>query len=371
MKIHYNSTKVLFCSNSSWNVYNFRLNLIKKLISKKYIVSVLSPRDKFTENLINIGCEYHDIKLNRSNINLFGNFFLFLKYYIRIKKINPDLIFSFTIKPNICTALVAKILKIKIFNTITGLGSSFLGNNIIKLLIILTYRYCLKKSDLLIFQNNDDKELFIKYKILKNQKSVIIPGSGVDTNYYYYTKKEKNSFTNFLFIGRIIKDKGVYELIKAFEYFKKKNLNVKLFLLGQPDIDNPSNISISKIKEWEKNKTLTYLGYSKDVRKFIIKCDCVILPTYREGISKSLLEASSVGRPIITTNVPGCKEIVDNKITGLLCNSKDTNDLIKKIEFFLNMSQVQRNLMGKNGRNKILDNFDEKIIIDKYLNLII
>jgi len=371
MKTFYNNTKVLFCSNSSWNIYNFRLNFIKELISKKYIVSVLSPRDKFTENLIKVGCKFYEIKLSRSNINLFKNFFLFIKYFIIIKKINPNLIFSYTIKPNIYTALVAKILKIKIYNTITGLGSSFLGNILIKLLIILFYRFCLKKSNLLIFQNNHDKELFIKYKILKNQKSVIIPGSGVDTNYYYYTKKQKNSFTNFLFIGRIIKDKGVYELINAFEYFKKKNLNVQLLLLGQPDSDNPSNISISKIREWEKRKILIFLGYSKDVRKFIIECDCVILPSYREGISKSLLEASSVGRPIITTNVPGCKDIVDDKITGLLCKSKDVNDLIKKIEFFLNMSQDQRNQMGKNGRNKILDNFDEKIIIDKYLGLVI
>jgi len=322
--------------------------------------------------LIKSCCKFYEIKINRSNINLFNNFFLFIKYIIFIRKINPNLILSYTIKPNIFSALAARVLKINIYNTITGLGSSFLGNFTIKLFTILLYRFCLKSSNLLIFQNHDDKELFTKYKILKKQKYDIIPGSGLDVNFYYYNKKKQsNSFNNFLFIGRIIKDKGVYELIEAFEYIKKKGSDAELFLLGEPDNENPSNISISKIKEWETRKIITFLGYSKDVRKFIIKSDCVILPSYREGMSRSLLEASSIGRPIITTNVPGCKDVVDDKITGLLCNSKDVNDLIKKIEHFLCMNLNQRIEMGKNGRKKILDKFNEKIIIDKYLDHII
>ena len=141
--------------------------------------------------------------------------------------------------------------------------------------------------------------------------------------------------------------------------------------MGEPDKDNPSNISIEKIREWEKRKIIIFLGYSKDVRKFIIESDCVILPSYREGIPKSLLEASSIGRPIITTNEPGCKDIVDNKINGLLCKSRDVNDLIKQIEYFLNMNLNQRVQMGKYGRKKIIDLFDKKIIIDKYLDHII
>ncbi len=364
--------KVLFCSNSSWNIYNFRLNLIKKLLSKKYKVFVLSSRDEFTEKLIKNGCEFYEIKINRSNINLFNNFFLFIKYVIFIRKINPNLILSYTIKPNIFSALAARILKIDIYNTITGLGSSFLGNFAIKFLTIFLYRFCLRYSNLLIFQNPDDKELFTKFKILKNQNFDIIPGSGIDVNFYYYDqKKQNNSFNNFLFIGRIIKDKGIYELIKAFEYINKKGLDAQLFLLGKPDKENPSNITISKIQEWEKSKIIVFLGYSNDVRKFIIESDCVILPSYREGMSKSLLEASSIGRPIITTDVPGCKDIVDDKITGLLCKSRDVNDLIKKIEYFIYMNLNQRIQMGYNGRKKILNKFNEKIIIDKYLDHII
>tara|TARA_Y100001970_G_C14246269_1_gene868508 strand:+ start:3538 stop:4644 length:1107 start_codon:yes stop_codon:yes gene_type:complete len=360
--------KILISSNTSWNIYNFRISLIKELLSRNIEIIILSSRDQYTDELIKIGCKFSEINIDRSTIGLFSNIMLFFNFLVKIKSINPDLILSYTIKPNIYASLAARLYKIKIYNTITGLGSSFLKNSYLKFLIIKFYIYSLKKSDLLIFQNRDDMKLFKKYNILNNQERDIIPGSGVDTDYFYYNENyNKNQITNFLFIGRIIKDKGVLELIQAFDYLKKRNHKIKLYLVGDLDQNNPSYISLSEIHKWEKNQIITFLGHNEDIRDKIIESDCVILPSYREGMPKSLLEASSMGRPIIATDVPGCREIVINNITGYLCHSKNTEDLIDKIELFLKTSSDKRILMGKNARKIILDRFDQKIIIDKYI----
>ena len=364
--------KIIISSNTSWNIYNFRMNLIKELLSRKKEIIILSSRDNYTEKLVEVGCKFCEINISRSKVNIVNNFIIFINFFLKIKRINPDLILSYTIKPNLFASLAARFYQIKIYNTITGLGSSFLQNNILKYLIIKIYIYSLKKSDLIIFQNKDDKDFFIKHKILKKQQYDIIAGSGVDTEHFYYSPSTyKNNITNFLYIGRIIKDKGIYELIEAFDYLKKVNNSIKLFILGNLDENNPSSISKSKIEEWERKNIIVFLGHDDEIREKIKASDCIILPSYREGMPKSLLEASSMGRPIIATDVPGCRDIVQDNITGYLCKSKSTKDLIDKIELFLKITPDKRIQMGKNARKIILDRFDQKIIIDKYIRHII
>lgn len=363
---------ILICANSSWNIFNFRYNLIYALIKNNFNVIILSPRDRFTEKLVNIGCKFHEINFNKSNIGFFNNLLLIYRYFIIIKKLKPNLILTYTIKPNLFVSIITKILKIKIYNIITGLGSSFLGNFFIKKLIILLYKFSLSKSNLIIFQNQDDKNMFIKYDILKDQKNEVIKGSGVNTIYYsYYEINKKSKETNFLFIGRIIKDKGIYELITAFKKILSKYNNINLYILGDIDINNPSKILLSEINQWENDKIINYIGYKEDIRKYIKLSDCIILPSYREGLPKSLLQASSCGRPMISTDVPGCKEVVKDNYNGFLCMKKNSHDLYLKIEKFINSKLEDRIQMGINARDHVIKNFDEKIIIDKYLRHII
>ena len=373
MKIN-NKNKILICANSSWNIFNFRYNLVKALINNNFEVLILSPHDEYSEKLINIGCKFHEINFNKSNIGLINNLLLIYKYFTIIKKLKPDLILAYTIKPNIFVSIISKFLKIKIYNIITGLGSSFLGNIIIKKLVIFFYKISLKNSNLIIFQNNDDMNLFKKYKILNKQTYEIILGSGVNTSFYsYYEIDKKKLDIKFLYIGRIIKDKGIYELITAFKNIlsKNSNFNLELCLLGSTDRHNPSNISLSEIKKWESDNIIKHIEYKKDIREYIKLSDCIILPSYREGLPMSLLEASSCGRPMISTNVPGCKDVVIDNYNGYLCEKENSYDLQLKIEKFINTKIDIRIQMGINARENVIKKFDEKIIIDKYLKLII
>ena len=368
MNMKIKKKKILFCSNTSFNIYNFRINLIKKLISQDYDITATFPDDEFKDLILDSGCNIKILNYHKSKLNLIFYIYLFFNYFFYIKKNKPDLIISYTIKPNIIISLVSIFLNVKIINVITGLGSAILGKKILRFFIILLLRLSLKKSSLIIFQNKNDLFFFIQNKKLIKQYNKIIRGSGLDTSFYEYDKS--NNITNkinFIFIGRVIKDKGIEELVSAFNQLAFEKTNVTLSILGKIDTQNPSSISVNKIKDWEKSGNIFYLGYKKDVRSYISHSDCVILPSYREGLSRTLLEACSIGRPIITTNVPGCNDIVDFS-NGFLCETHNTNDLLNKIKMFLKLSLNERIKMGINGRNKIILKFSDRIIIKSYLH---
>ncbi|SFV71527.1 Lipid carrier : UDP-N-acetylgalactosaminyltransferase / Alpha-1,3-N-acetylgalactosamine transferase PglA; Putative glycosyltransferase [hydrothermal vent metagenome] len=358
--------------NTSWNIYNFRLALIKALREVGYKVILIAPRDEYTQKLEEEGFVYYDIKMNNKGVNPFEDLLLTYNFYKLYQKIKPDILLNYTIKPNIYSSLAGKYLGIPVVNNITGLGTVFLNNNISSHIARWLYKISLRKNSV-VFQNKDDMKLFIEKKLLKKKLGTLIPGSGVDTERFkskYRTLKNKN-FT-FLMIARLIKDKGIKEYIEAIRLFRQSNShkNCTFKILGSLYLSNPTAISKQELDSWIKEGLIEYLGYSDNVQEEIDKVDCVVLPSYREGLSRVLLEASSMAKPIITTNVPGCRDVVDNGVNGYLVEVKNSVELAKAITKMVNLPIEKLRHMGKEGRKKVLNDFSDQKVIDKYLSIL-
>jgi len=369
--------KVLFVINSPWAFYNFRLNLAQAIKSNGYDVLVLMPFDDVYTPKIKKFFKVYDLYLSPNSINLFKDFYTLINMSIQITKIRPSLILAFTIKMNIYSSIVARFLSVPIFCNITGLGTVFISKNlIIKKIILYLYKFSLRYSNIVFFQNKTDKDFFLSKKIIPENRAKIIPGSGVDLAKFRkgrFSKKNK-SYLVFLTISRLIIEKGIYELIDAIKIVKKKRPNLKIIfkILGTLDVNssNPHSITIEEVRKWEKEEIVDYLGHTDNVEKYINQSDCVILPSYREGMPRSLLESFAMKVPVIATDVPGCADIVDNYKNGLLCKVRSSTDLADKIILMAEYSSQTRSEMGENGFLKIINNFDEKIVIDSYLKSI-
>lgn len=359
---------IVFSGNTSWSMYNFRLGLLKNLLSSGYDICVIAPEDEYTSKITEAGIKFYPVKkLNRSGINPYEDALL-LKEYIQIyKKLKPTFIFHYTIKPNIYGTLAAKYCKIESISVATGLGNAFSKRGGLFYFVKFLYKLSSFFSKEVWFLNDCDKVIFEKHKIITKNNSFILPGEGVNTTVFKSSNEQlSQDSTHFLLIARMLYDKGVKVFVEASKLLLAKGYKINSFLLGQLDSDNPEAISLQTIQDWQKDGSVSYLGSNDKVSQFIEKANVIVLPSYREGIPKVLLEAASMEKPIITTNVPGCKEVVDDGVNGYLCEPKDINALAEKMEAFIHLSNEEKINMGKAGRDKILRNFDENIIIDIY-----
>lgn len=362
--------KIIFSSNISWSIYNFRTPLLKSLQRDGHIIYTVSSKDKYSDKLKNEGFVFNEVKLNNNSKNPVKDIKLIYQYYKIYKKIKPDVICHNAIKPNIYGTIAAAFLHIPVINNISGLGTLFIKESFSTKIAKKLYKYSQKKASKVFFQNNDDLDLFIKNKLVDSNKCLLIPGSGVDTNKFKPVIRSANKFFNFLFVGRLISDKGIIEFIEGARIIKKKYKDVVFNILGPLYITNETSISAKDLDEWEKEGIIKYLGQTDEVAKEMAKSDCVVLPSYREGMSKVLIEASSMGIPIVTANVPGCKDIVIDNDTGFLAEVKNSKDLAAKMEKMILLSNEERNNMGLKARKLVLDVFDEKIIIKHYKDAI-
>jgi len=364
--------KIAISINTSWNVINFRLGLLQALQRENYEINVVAPYDEYSENFEKMGFKYHPIQINNKGTNPLEDIKLIIDYYRIYSKMKPDIILHYTIKPNVYGSIAANMLKIKCINNIAGLGTLFVKPGPITLIAKILYKISQKNVDKIFFQNKDDYNLFITEKLVEKNRCDILPGSGVNTDIFKPIKIEKkdNNF-RFLLIARMLWDKGIGEYVEAARTIKKKHDNVEFQLLGFIDDKNKSAISQSQIDAWVHEGVITYLGKSDDVKKEISKADCIVLPSYyREGTPRVLLEAASMAKPIITTDNIGCRNVVDHGINGFLCKKKDIKDLTEKMEMMIQLPEIERIEMGGKGRLKIIKEFNEKIVIDKYLNVI-
>lgn len=358
--------KIFFTANVLWDIYIFRYGVIKALIGDGHEVVVVAPVDERIDFVEELGIKHIPINLSMRGVNPLKDFNLFLQLKKIYKMEKPDIVFHYTIKPNIYGTLAAKISRVKSVAILTGLGYSFVEGGIVSNIAKLLYRFSLKYSKEVWVLNSDDKEALIKQNITSSEKIFILPGEGVDTFKFSPKEKVENSELNFLMVARAFYDKGVREYVEAAKIIKNKGYKVNFLFLGALGGNAANGVDKLKMDEYVKEGILEYLGHRKDVDAVINASDCVILPSYREGISKVLMEAASMEKPIIASNVTGCKEIVDNGINGYLVNVKDSDDLADKIEKFIGLSLDKRISMGKRGREKILREFDEKIIIEIY-----
>jgi glycosyltransferase involved in cell wall biosynthesis len=364
--------KIVIAYNTSHYIYAFKLNLIKSLQSEGCKVIAVAPYDNYSEKFKDIGVEYREVKMDNKGSNPIKDFFIILQLIKIFYDLKPNMVFNFTIKPNIYSTIAASLLKIPVVNNITGLGTVFINGGISLKIVKILYKFAFLFPKRIFFQNKDDMELFLTHKLVKKDKLYLLPGSGVDLKKYQPIKKSKNldKFI-FLLIGRMIKDKGIEEFIEAAKQIRNKYLDVEFHLLGGVGVANKSAISIETLKSYEDLGVIKYLGETKDIRPFIGNSDVVVLPSYREGMPRTLLEASAMSKPTIGTNVPGCKDAIDDKINGLLCEVKNVTDLANKMKYILDLTEEERNKMGINGRIKMENEFDEKIVLEAYLKELI
>ena len=362
--------KLIIISNSYWNIYNFRrrfLNILKSEL--KCEIHILAPHDEFQDKLKSDDSFIcHNIKISASGTNPLKDFILIPSFLNLFRNIKPDVILTYTIKPNIYASIAARRLSIPIINNISGLGTVFIKKTIITTIVSLLYRAALTKNNFIFFQNHYDLKIFQSKGLLNRSKFSMVPGSGVDTQKFKPNSININKGKRYLFIGRLLRDKGIIEFIIAAKEVKEKFPELTFSIVGQLGVKNNTAISKGILDKYIHANIISYLGPSDNIKQIISEHDVIVLPSYREGMSKALLEAASMSKPIITTNVPGCKEIVCDGINGLLCKARSSEDLALKIINMYKLSESQRLLMGKEGRKKMLNQFDESIVIEKYLN---
>ena len=359
---------IIITINTSWNIFNFRVGLLKALQKEGYKIVCISPYDDYSKKLESLGFEYHHIAMNNKGTNPIEDMKLIYDYYKLYKKINPSVILQYTIKPNIYGSIAARILGHKVISNISGLGTVFLNDNLSSKIARWLYKVSLVKNKV-FFQNSEDKNLFVKNGLVKESQTDLLPGSGINTDIY---KPSKDIVTNkkltFMMIARLVRDKGIGEYIEAIKIIKQKYQNVEFKLLGSLYPGNPTAISQTELNSWIDKGLINYLGHSDDVKGEVLKVDCVVLPSYREGLSRVLLEAGALAKPIVTTNTPGCKDVVDDGINGFLCEVKNSNDLATQMEKMIKLSNEERITMGRKSRDKIVNEFDEKFVIEKYIS---
>lgn len=363
--------KVAIVLNTSWNIFNFRLNFVKALLAKGYEVHTIAPHDNYTQHLEALGCVHHDVKMDSRGANPIKDIALTFELWGIYRKLRPDIILHYTIKPNVYGTLAASMLKIPTINNVCGLGTVFLKNNLVSAVAVALYKFAFRFPKKVFFQNSDDLALFLEKKLVPAKSADLIPGSGIDLNYFQPMEFKRNDSFTFLLISRLITDKGILEYIEAVKSLKRKGVNARFQLLGAKDPEHKRGIQLPVIDEWIQSNTIEYLGTTDDVRKFIQKADCIVLPSYREGTPRTLLEAASSSKPIVATDVPGCHNVVIDNYNGLLCKLKDVDDLALKMEQMILLDDNTIKKFGENGRKKIEFEFDENLVISKYLQEIL
>ena len=359
--------KIIIIANNSWNLYNFRLELINALV-KDFDILICCEKDSYSKYLEKYNFSINDLKIKSSKYNFLIDIFNILKLLKIIFYYKPTHILSFTIKPNLYANLLNLFFNFKVVSNVTGLGSVYLSKNIVNKIIFSLNKFLLRRSYHVFFQNSSDqKVIFGDEKIFIN--SSVIAGSGINLSYFHFNKVSKiNNY--FLFIGRIIVDKGFVEFVEAIKkikFYHKLEINFKV--AGKLDFNNPSKICKVDFENWQKLNLFEYLGYVENNVEIINNSLCVILPSYREGLSRVLLESMALARPIITTNVPGCKELIENNQNGLLVAPKNAEDLANKI-IQLNSLPLKKKIdMGLNSR-KIVQKYDIKKVISQYKSII-
>jgi glycosyltransferase involved in cell wall biosynthesis len=365
-----NANKIIIVANSTWSLYNFRFNLVEA-IKKNHNIKILSNKDEFLSTFINNNYLFEEFSFNRKSKNVFKIFLNLVTLLFKIKKYNPKLIISFGLKPNLYSVIIGKILKIKTIPTFTGLGTLYLNNNFSQKLIIILFKFFLNKKHKVIFHNKGDVDIFKKWNLINNN-FIVTSGSGINfekfNNSHYDVDKD---IIKFIMISRLIKDKGIFEFINAAKLIKDEFLDkVEFKLVGEVDVENYSSINSKDLIELQKNNIIKYYNFSNNVIEHILDSHCLILPSYREGTSKIIMEAQALGRPIITTDVPGCNDLVIDGFNGFTCKVKNHNDLYLKLKKFINLSKDEKTIMSTNAYNYSINNFDEKLVINEYIQLI-
>lgn len=361
---------VALVANTTWCIHQYRNGVLRQLVREGVRVSIIAPEDETVALVKEMGCEFHALHMDAKGSNPLSEWDCFRQLLKLYAELRPDHIFHYTIKPNIYGAMAARRLQIPSTGVITGLGFAFLNNNLSARVARGLLRVALRCPDEVWFLNADDAREFQTRKLVNVDRSVLLPGEGVNTDFYSsqpYSKAGKDGRFRFLLIGRMLWDKGVAEYVEAARQIRKTAPHISFQLLGPADVLNPSAISRSEMAQWEKEGVIEYLGSTSDVRPAIDAADCIVLPSYREGMSRTLMEAAAMGKPIVASDVPGCRDIVRDGVTGKLCQPRSAESLRDAMLAVSVLPLDTRCQMGRTAREDVIRRFSEERVVDFYL----
>lgn len=358
--------RIVILANNSGGLYDFRGMLISELISRGDTVTALTPFDDKIDELKALGAELIETPINRRGINPMEDFNLLWNYKKLLKELKPDLVITYTIKPNVYGGFVCRLLKIPYAANITGLGTAFQDKGMIRKLVTLMYKVGLKKAKTVFFENSENRQIFINEKIVKEDQSCLLNGAGVNLEHFGVAEyPAENGTIRFLFVGRVMKEKGIDELFKAMQLLREDGIDCVLDVVGGCEEDYTE-----KLSHYENEGWLNYHGYQKDVRPYIASCCCFVLPSWHEGMANTNLECAAMARPVITSNIHGCLEAVIEGESGLLCESKNVQSLYEAMKHFCELPWEKKQIMGLRGRKHMKYMFDKKIVVENTIKRI-
>ena len=364
--------RVVIALNTAWNLVNFRAGLIRALVDHGYEVVAVAPRDDHADRLEALGARYVELPMDNGGTNPVRDLWLWWRFRQMLKAERPDVYLGYTVKPNVYGSLAAHSLRIPVVNNIAGLGAVFISQSLVTTVVRRLYRLALKRSAHVFFQNPDDHRLFIEGGMVDRSVTSLLPGSGIDLSRFSpapHNGREGGAMC-FLLIARMLWDKGVGEYVEAARQVRQTHPHIRFALLGFLDVENPAAISSGQMQTWVDEGCVEYWGSSEDVRNEIARADCVVLPSYREGTPRTLLEAAAMGKPLVATDAVGCREVVDDGVNGYLCEVRNAESLAMAMTKLAELPQADRLRMGMASRQKVERQFDEQKVIAAYLQVL-
>ena len=361
---------IVLTVNAAWNIANFRRGLVQALTDDGHRITVLAPPDDSVADLEALGCAFVPLEMSVKGLNPLRDLALLLRLRRHFESLKPDVVLGFTIKNNLFGALAATPLGIPFIPNVTGLGTAFLSGGALQRVAQGLYRRAFRALPVVFFQNADDRDLFTARGLVREGQARLLPGSGIDLDRFAPAAWPVDGPTTFLMIARLLRDKGVLEYVEAARRLRSAGRDVRFRLLGAAGSANRTAITREEVAVWEAEGIIDYLGTAPDVRPHIAEAQCVVLPSYREGAPRTLIEAAACARPVIATDVPGCRAVVEDGRTGLLCAARSGESLAWACMAFLDLPQEARIAMGAAGRAKMAAEFDERLVAEGYLTAI-
>lgn len=352
--------KVLVVANFDVGLYKFRKELLQEIIDNGHDVYISLPNGDLVKPLVDMGCHFIETDLDRRGMNPVTDLKLILNYKRILKQVKPDMVITYTIKPNVYMGTLCRIKKFPYVINITGLGTAFQSQGAMLRVFVELYKLACKKAHTVIFENCENMQLFKDFGIVKENQCLLNNGAGVNLEEYPFTEYPSDEKIRFLFIGRVMQEKGIDELFKAAKRIKQEYENVYFDIVG-PYEDDYKDVTEQLVNEG----VIEYHGFQEDVKPFIEKAHCFVLPSWHEGMANTNLECAAMGRPIITSNIHGCLEAVKDGRTGFLAESKNADDLYNKIKKFIDLPYDEKVEMGQESHNHIVKNFDKKVVVFK------
>ena len=356
--------RILILANNDVGLYKFRKELIIRLIMQNEIYISL-PDGEMIPSLVNLGCKFIDTGIDRRGINPLTDIKLIKQYAKIINQVKPDKVITYTIKPNIYGGIVCRLKNIQMYANVTGLGTAFQGNGLLMKFVTALYKFAFKKVTTVFFENEENRDIIVDKGIVPKEKTHCLHGAGVNIEEYAFSDYPEDGTIHFLFIGRVMREKGVDELFDAAERLKADGADILVDIVGPFE-----DYYRDKVNTLDKQGVIRYHGYQSDVKPFIRQAHCFVLPSWHEGMANTLLECGAMGRPLITSNIHGCLEAVQNGVSGYLCKVKETDDLYVKMKQFIELPHDEKAEMGKKSHEYVTEVFDKKKVVSETIGVI-